>query len=139
MTVMTVTGRLLPGAVKNVCRLRALDADYGFAADVSVEARRSPVLGWEFHAAFKCVADCAFVTANLILVTNDDCHLCVRAHELLARIGVEPYVINVDSTEAAALAAAGIALAFLPVLTDGRRVIAYGRFSEKRLEKELAL
>ncbi len=97
------------------------------------------MLGWEFHAVFKRVADCAFMTPNLILVTSDDCHLCTRAHELLARIGVEPNVLDVGSTEAAALAAAGIALAFLPVLTDGRRVIAYGRFSEKRLEKELAL
>ena len=124
---------------EHVCRLHALDAHYGFAADASVEARRSRGLGWKIHTAFKRVADCVFVTANLILVTSDDCHFCVRAHEILARIGVEPDVLNVHSTEAAALAAAGIALAFLPVLTDGRRVIAYGRFSEKRLEKELAL
>ena len=93
----------------------------------------------EIHAAFKPVADPAFVTSNLILVTGDDCHFCVRAQEILARLGVEPRVISVDSAEASALAAAGIALAFLPVLTDGRHVIAYGRFSERRLEKELVL
>jgi hypothetical protein len=41
--------------------------------------------------------------------------------------------------QASELAQRGIPLAFLPVLTDGERVIAFGRFSERRLRKELEL
>ena len=74
---------------------------------------------------------------TLQLVTADDCHFCARAHEVLARLGVHATELAVDSPEADALADRGIPLAFLPVLTDGERVIAYGRFSEKRLRKEL--
>ena len=37
-----------------------------------------------------------------------------------------------------ALAARGVPLAFLPVLSDGERAIAYGRLSERRLQKDLA-
>ena len=77
--------------------------------------------------------------ANLTLVSSAGCHFCDRARSLLAELGVEPLEISVDSAEARALAERGVALAFLPVLTDGRRVIAYGRFSRKRLMKELAL
>lgn len=76
--------------------------------------------------------------AELILITTDDCHLCQRAHDVLAGLGVEAREISVASDEAEALAANGVPLAFLPVLTDSTRVIAYGRFSEKRLRKELA-
>jgi hypothetical protein len=47
--------------------------------------------------------------------------------------------VDVDGDEAASLAARGVSLSFLPVLTDGARVIAYGRFSERRLRKELGL
>ncbi len=77
-------------------------------------------------------------TGELLLVTTDDCHFCARAHEVLAALRVDAREISVDSTEAAALAARAIPLSFLPVLTDGRRVLAYGRFSEKRLRRELA-
>ena len=77
--------------------------------------------------------------AALTLVTTDDCHFCEHAHQVLASLGVEPHEISVESAEADALAERGIPLAFLPVLTDGERVIAYGRFSEKRLRKELGL
>ena len=73
----------------------------------------------------------------MILVTTDDCHFCERAQTVLDALGVVRREIPVGSEEAGALAARGIALAFLPVLTDGRRVIAYGRFSEKRLRREL--
>lgn len=76
---------------------------------------------------------------TLELVTSDDCRFCVRAHDVLDRLGVRAQELAIDSPEAAALAARGIPLAFLPVLTDGERVIAYGRFSEKRLRKELGL
>ena len=75
----------------------------------------------------------------LTLVTASDCHFCVRAHGMLAELGVTAREVAVDSAEAGVLAAHGIPLTFLPVLTDGRRVIAYGRFSEKRLRRELAL
>lgn len=76
---------------------------------------------------------------ELTLVKTDECHFCDRAHEVLDALGVSVRQITVGSTEAAGLAERGIPLAFLPVLTDGERVIAYGRFSEKRLRKELGL
>ena len=76
--------------------------------------------------------------AALTLVTQEDCHFCEHAHEVLGALGVTAREIRVDSAEARELAERGIPLAFLPVLTDGERVIAYGRFSEKRLRKELA-
>jgi len=75
---------------------------------------------------------------ELLLVTADDCHLCERARAVLGSLGVEARDVSVDSGEADELAARGIPLSFLPVLTDGERVIAYGRFSERRLRKELA-
>lgn len=76
--------------------------------------------------------------AALVLVTQDECHFCEHAHEVIEALGISVREIRVDSAEARALADRGIPLAFLPVLTDGERVIAYGRFSEKRLRKELA-
>ena len=76
--------------------------------------------------------------AALTLVTQDECHFCEHAHEVLDALGVTVREIRVDSPEAQKLAEQGIPLAFLPVLTDGEHVIAYGRFSEKRLRKELA-
>ena len=76
---------------------------------------------------------------GLIYVTTDDCHLCVASRAVLDELGVERREIAVDSDDAERLAACGIPLGFLPVLTDGERVIAYGRFSERRLRKELAL
>jgi len=76
-------------------------------------------------------------TATLILVTGEDCHLCEHGRQVLAALGVDAREVAVDGEEAAALATRGIPLAFLPVLTDGERVIAYGRFSERRLRREL--
>ena len=75
----------------------------------------------------------------LILVTAADCHLCGHAHGVLEALGVEARELDVDSDEASALAERGVALAFLPVLTDGDEVVAYGRFSERRLRKDLGL
>ena len=75
----------------------------------------------------------------LVFVTAVDCHLCEHGRGVLDELGVERREISVDSDEAAALAAQGIPLSFMPVLTDGERVIAYGRFSAKRLHKELNL
>lgn len=74
---------------------------------------------------------------RLLYVTTDDCHLCEHGRAVLDALGVERREIDDGSAEAAALAAAGIPLSFMPVLTDGEQVIAYGRFSEKRLRKEL--
>jgi glutaredoxin len=76
---------------------------------------------------------------TLLLVTTDDCHFCGRARTVLDSLGVARREISVDSEEAETLAERGLALAFLPVLTDGRRVIAYGRFSEKRLRRDLGV
>ena len=75
---------------------------------------------------------------ELVLVTTSDCHFCERAHEVLRELGVDARDIDVETPEADELAAGGIPLTFLPVLTDGARVLSYGRFSPKRLEKELA-
>ena len=77
--------------------------------------------------------------SELILITTDDCHFCARARALLHALLVPFREVSVDSPEAADLAAGGLPLPFLPVLTDGARLIAYGRFSEKRLRKELTL
>jgi glutaredoxin len=76
---------------------------------------------------------------ELLLVTTSDCHFCERAHEVLGALGVSARTLDVDSAEAGVLAMRGVPLSFLPVLTDGERVIAYGRFSARRLRKELAL
>ena len=81
----------------------------------------------------------AVQSGPLVLVTTEDCHFCEHAHGVLASLRVSARQISVDSAEAAELAGGGIPLAFLPVLTDGARVVAYGRFSEKRLRKELGL
>ncbi len=78
-------------------------------------------------------------TGTLILVTGDDCHLCEHGREVLSCLGIDAREVAVDCDEATELAARGIPLAFLPVLTDGTRLIAYGRFSEKRLRRELGL
>ena len=75
--------------------------------------------------------------AELVLIVAQDCHFCARARMVLASIGISARELSIDSAEAQELAARGIALAFLPVLTDGERIVAYGRFSEKRLRKEL--
>jgi glutaredoxin len=77
------------------------------------------------------------VTGALVLVTTEDCDFCERAHEVLAGLGVKAREIDAGSDEARELAGRGLPLAFLPVLTDGDRVIAYGRFSERQLGKEL--
>jgi glutaredoxin len=76
---------------------------------------------------------------QLVLVTTSDCHFCDHAHELLDELGIDPLEIDVASAEAGELAQRGMPLAFLPVLTDGERVIGYGRLSARRLRKELAL
>ncbi len=78
-------------------------------------------------------------TDTLTFVTRLDCHLCEHGRRVLVELGIAARDLDVQSAEAEALAARGIALAFLPVLTDGERVLAYGRFSEKRLRKEFGL
>lgn len=77
--------------------------------------------------------------AVLLLVTSVDCHLCHHGRDVLGELGVSYREITVDSDEAVSLASRGIALAFLPVLTDGDRVLAYGRFSPRRLAKDLGI
>jgi hypothetical protein len=74
---------------------------------------------------------------QLVFVTALDCHFCEHGRTVLAALGVNAREVPVESVEADELAAHGVPLAFLPVLTDGERVVAYGRFSEKRLRKEL--
>lgn len=76
---------------------------------------------------------------DLVYVTGVDCHLCEHGRAVLARLGLTVREIDAESAEAEALGREGIPLSFLPVLLDGGRVIAYGRLSEKRLRKDLAL
>ena len=76
---------------------------------------------------------------SLAYVTTGDCHLCEHGRDVLEVLGVACREIRADSAEAEELSTKGISLSFLPVLTDGTRVIAYGRFSEKRLRRELGL
>ncbi len=75
----------------------------------------------------------------LLLVTSPGCHLCAHARSVVAGLSLAAREIDVGSAEAQELAARGIPLAFLPVLWDGERVIAYGRFSARRLQRELGL
>jgi hypothetical protein len=75
----------------------------------------------------------------LLYVTADDCHFCEHSRAVLDALQLERREVAADSADAERLAARGIPLSFLPALTDGERVISYGRFSEKRLRKELGL
>ena len=77
--------------------------------------------------------------SDLLYITAEDCHLCEHSRTVLDQLGVERRELNVDSDEAIVLATRGIPLSFLPVLTDGERVFAYGRFSTKRLAAELGI
>ena len=77
--------------------------------------------------------------SELVFITTEDCHFCEQGRGVLDSLGVERREIADSSEEAAALAASGIPLSFMPVLTDGSRVVAYGRLSAKRLRRELAL
>lgn len=74
----------------------------------------------------------------LVLITAADCRLCERAHGVLRSLALEAREIDVGSQEAHELAASGVPLAMLPVLWDGERVLAYGRFSERALRKKVA-
>lgn len=75
---------------------------------------------------------------TLVLITSSDCHLCARARTVLAALGLTAREVDVESREARELAEAGAPLAFLPVLWDGERVLAYGRLSERALRRKLA-
>lgn len=76
---------------------------------------------------------------ELLLITADDCHFCDRARALLDLLGVAVRELPAGSAEARELARRGVAAPLLPLLTDGDRVLAYGRFSERRLRRELAV
>ena len=76
---------------------------------------------------------------SLLYITTEDCHLCEHGRAVLDELGVERRELADGSPEAEQLAARGIPLAFMPVLTDGDRLIAYGRLSSKHLRKQLGL
>jgi glutaredoxin len=75
---------------------------------------------------------------GLLLITSRDCHLCERAREVLTSLSLEAREVDVEDREARELAASGVPFAMLPVLWDGDRVLAYGRFSERALRRRLA-
>jgi len=74
---------------------------------------------------------------DLVFITSSDCHLCAHGRGVLAGLSLRVREIDIASPEAQTLAVQGVPLAFLPVLFDGQRVVAYGRLSERRLRKEL--
>ena len=76
---------------------------------------------------------------SLVLVVSADCHLCERARELLARLGIAYREVDLADPEAGELARLGVPVVFFPVLVDGTRVVAYGDISEDELRRELAL
>lgn len=78
-------------------------------------------------------------SSQLVLVSSSECHLCAHGRDVLERLGVGAREIEIESEEAQELAGAGVPLALLPILWNGARVVAYGRFSEKRLRRELKL
>jgi hypothetical protein len=75
---------------------------------------------------------------ELLLITGSDCHLCERARDVLSALGHDAREIDVTSPEALSLADSGVPLMFLPVLLDGEHVLAYGRFSERALRKQIS-
>lgn len=77
--------------------------------------------------------------SELLYITAEDCHLCEHSRRVLDELGVVRRELDAASEEATALAEHGIPLTFLPVLTNGMNVIAFGRFSARRLRKELGL
>lgn len=74
---------------------------------------------------------------GLVVITSHDCHLCDHARAVLDDLGLQVREVDVASEEAPALAPRGVPLAFLPVLWDGEKVLAYGRVSRRRLAKDL--
>jgi hypothetical protein len=81
----------------------------------------------------------AVAASDLLLVTSEGCHLCEHARTTLASLGLQARELSVESEVARRLASQGVPLAFLPVLLDGTRLVAYGRLSERRLRKDLEL
>lgn len=77
-------------------------------------------------------------THGLVLVVGPRCHLCEHGRQTLASLGLSFAEIDVTSPEAAELARRGVPLAFLPVLVQDSRLVAYGRLSLRRLRRELA-
>jgi Glutaredoxin len=74
---------------------------------------------------------------SMVLMTASDCHLCERAKEVLAELGVDFREVHAESAEGQQLAAS--APPFRPVLYDSEgNLVAYGRLSLKRLRKQLA-
>ena len=77
---------------------------------------------------------------TLILLTAPDCHLCAHGREVLDGLASQGQLrwreVNADCPEGKQLAMS--APPFRPVLFDAERgVIAYGRISSGRLEREL--
>ena len=76
---------------------------------------------------------------DLVLVVSDDCRLCERARELLARLGLAFREVDLGDEEAGDLARRGIPVVFFPVLLDGDRVVAYGDMSDAEVRRALAV
>lgn len=77
---------------------------------------------------------------SLLLLTAPDCHMCAHAREVLNELAAEGLLswreLDSDSEEGRGLAA--IAPPLRPVLFDGSgAVVAYGRLSRRRLERDL--
>ncbi len=77
---------------------------------------------------------------TIVLLSQADCHLCDRAHEVLQRLSQE-YAVELMTVDLGSPAGEELAaqhqLAFPPgVIIDGEP-FSYGRLSERRIRKEL--
>ena len=76
------------------------------------------------------------MTAVLLLLTAQDCHLCEHGKAVLDEFGFDWREVDARSEEGTRLAA--VAPPMRPVLfTSDNRPVAYGRLSLKRLRKQL--
>ncbi|HEY9878758.1 MAG TPA: glutaredoxin domain-containing protein [Leptolyngbyaceae cyanobacterium] len=77
---------------------------------------------------------------NILLLTQDNCHFCDMAKEILDRLAVEYgftlFTLDLNSARGQALALEGGVL-FPPGIFINGEPFGYGRPSEKRLRREL--
>jgi len=71
---------------------------------------------------------------RILLYTRRGCHLCEAAEDLLAGMGVDVRLIDVDA-DAAARERFGLRV---PVLESGGRTLLEGRFDADRLARALS-
>jgi len=77
---------------------------------------------------------------RLTLYTRRDCHLCLQAHELLARLQGEGASFSLEEIDVDGSPALRDRFGLeVPVLCAGERRIAKGRFDEGRLRRRFGI